>query len=83
MKRALQIATVILAISAIACVLITPDLTDDVYGVVHNCHLDLAISLSAFCIDLATTTKSMLAILALSVPHGCDDISAVTCVRLC
>ncbi len=83
MGRGVQIAAAILAVIAVACVLITPDLTDDVYGVVHSSHLDLTVAADALPAALGTAVPVSIVVRALSLPHALADFAAVTCVRLC
>ena len=83
MGRAVQIASVLLVVAAVVCVLITPDLTDDVDGVFHDYHADLLVLFGAFQVGLLITTTADLFTREFLGFHHTLDLIVITCVRLC
>jgi hypothetical protein len=81
--RAVQIASILLVIAAVVCVLVTPDLTDDVDGVFHDYHADLLVLFCAFQVGLLITTTANLFPLEFLPFHHALDLIVITCVRLC
>ena len=83
MGRAVQIASVLLVVVGVVCVLVTPDLTDDVDGVFHDYHADLLVLVGAFPIGLLITTTADLFIREVLPFQHALDLIVITCVRLC
>ena len=83
MGRGVQTAAVLLAIVAVVCVLVTPDLTDDVDGVFHDCHLDFGLAFAVFHAGCLLSRIAHIAPAEFSTFHHSFNILNLTCTRLC
>ena len=83
MGRAVEVASVLLVVAAVVCVLVTPNLTDDVDGVFHDYHADLLVLVGAFHVGLLITATADLFRHEFLLFHHPLDLIVITCVRLC
>ena len=84
MPSGLRFVVALLIVVAVATVLISPDPTDDVTGVLHQ-HVKLQKLAAVFAVSVGMAVRSF-TLLALSSksPEGpLHDISSLFCVRLC
>ncbi len=83
MGRAVQVASAVLVIAAVACVLVTPDLGDDVDGVIHRTPLDMSPVLDTFVVpDLIDATPVFL-LFPVRYCNRAFQLVDLICARLC
>lgn len=85
MERSVQTAILMLIVAALFTVLVTPDLGDDVAGVLHKTHLELAALLGCVHFLRMESDPSTIAALTETFPRGglvCERLD-LNCIRLC
>jgi len=85
MLSGFKIVVALLVIVAVATILISPDPTDDVPGILHS-HLKLQKVASVFYEPLSTGSGLVASVLLAALrasSFSSSDVVALTCVRLC
>jgi hypothetical protein len=80
--RSIQVASTVLVIVAVVCVLVTPDLGDDVDGVIHKTPLNFSLIFSRFHVGGLTSAPPVLSPVATNCNRSFQLVDLI-CVRLC
>ena len=85
MGRVQRVILVLLLVVTVATVLVTPDPTDDVQGLLHRPHVQFSLTiLSLFRLSLGFLSSGILSCLqAPSHTAQTDELMNLLCVRLC